>query len=160
MNPSRGECTSNTYTIYICLYIYMTFLLLAPPSDEADGESPRHCAGSALRRHHLKQAPSSSLPISSLELIDAKVYEPSTRALLGTAVHFCEVVVLKLRTNPAPSTRPGCRIQRPWKTGSWGQPSVAPWSDWSIPNPKSIHSSSSSLLLSSLELIDAKVYEP
>jgi len=29
-----------------------------------------------------------------------KVYEPSIRARLGTAAHFCEVVVLKLRTVP------------------------------------------------------------
>ena len=28
------------------------------------------------------------------------VYEPSTRALCGTASHFCEAVVLKLRTVP------------------------------------------------------------
>ena len=35
---------------------------------------------------------SSSLSLSSLELSDAKVYEPSIRALLGTASHFCEVV--------------------------------------------------------------------
>jgi len=27
-----------------------------------------------------------------------KVYEPEIRARLGTAAHFCEVVVLKLRT--------------------------------------------------------------
>ena len=32
-----------------------------------------------------------------LELLDARVYEPQIRALLGTASHFCEVVVLKLR---------------------------------------------------------------
>ena len=33
-----------------------------------------------------------SLLLSSLELSDAKVYEPELRALLGTASHFCEVV--------------------------------------------------------------------
>jgi len=38
----------------------------------------------------------SSLLLSSLELSDTQVYEPQTRALLGTASHFCEVVVLKL----------------------------------------------------------------
>jgi len=38
------------------------------------------------------QVPSSSLLLSSLELSDAKVYEPSIRARLGTAAHFCEVV--------------------------------------------------------------------
>jgi len=41
---------------------------------------------------------SSSLLLSSLELSDTKTYEPQIRALLGTASHFCEVVVLKLRT--------------------------------------------------------------
>ena len=35
---------------------------------------------------------SSSLLLSSLELSDTQVYEPSIRALLGTASHFCEVV--------------------------------------------------------------------
>jgi len=35
-----------------------------------------------------------SLLLSSLELSDRKVYEPYTRARLGTAAHFCEVVVL------------------------------------------------------------------
>ena len=37
---------------------------------------------------------------SILELSDTKVYEPQMRALLGTASPFCEVVVLKLRTEP------------------------------------------------------------
>ena len=36
----------------------------------------------------------------SLKLSDAKVYEPSIRARLGTAAHLCEVVVLTLRTRP------------------------------------------------------------
>ena len=35
-----------------------------------------------------------------VELSDTQVYEPETRALLGTDSHFCEVVVLKLRTAP------------------------------------------------------------
>ena len=43
---------------------------------------------------------SSALLLSSLELSDTQVYEPEMRALLGTASHFCEVVVLKLRTVP------------------------------------------------------------
>ena len=33
----------------------------------------------------------------SVELSDTQVYEPYTRALLGTASYFCEVLVLKLR---------------------------------------------------------------
>ena len=35
---------------------------------------------------------SSSLLLSSLELSDTPIFEPSVRALLGTASHFCEVV--------------------------------------------------------------------
>jgi len=31
----------------------------------------------------------------SLNLSDTRVYEPQIRALLGTAAHFCDVVVLK-----------------------------------------------------------------
>ena len=43
-------------------------------------------------------SPSSIL--SNLELSDTKVYELYIRALLGTASHFCEVVVSKPRTLP------------------------------------------------------------
>jgi len=43
---------------------------------------------------------SSSLLLSSLELSDTKVYEPSIRALLGTASHFCEVVAGQSTLNP------------------------------------------------------------
>jgi hypothetical protein len=32
--------------------------------------------------------------------MDTKVYEPSTRALFGTASYLCEVVVLELRSVP------------------------------------------------------------
>ena len=39
---------------------------------------------------------SSSLLPASPELSDTRVYRPDIRALLGTAAHFCEVVVLKL----------------------------------------------------------------
>jgi len=42
----------------------------------------------------------SSLLLSSLELSDTKVLSLKLRALLGTASHFCEVVVLKSRTVP------------------------------------------------------------
>ena len=38
------------------------------------------------------------LLLSNLELNDTKVYEPEIRTLLGTASHFCAVVVLKSRT--------------------------------------------------------------
>jgi len=40
---------------------------------------------------------SSSLLLSRLELSETQVYEPYIRALLGTASHFCEVVVLLTR---------------------------------------------------------------
>ena len=36
-----------------------------------------------------------------LELSDTKVYEPDIRALLGTASHYCEAVVLKSRAVPS-----------------------------------------------------------
>jgi len=45
-----------------------------------------------------EQVSSPSVLLSSLELSNTKVYEPQIRALLGTASHFCEVVVLKLIT--------------------------------------------------------------
>ena len=43
---------------------------------------------------------SSSLFLSSPELSDTKIYEPQIRALLETASHFCEAVVLKLGAVP------------------------------------------------------------
>jgi hypothetical protein len=46
---------------------------------------------------------SSSLLLLNLELSDTKVYEPSIRTLLGTASHFCELVVLKLKVRPLSS---------------------------------------------------------
>ena len=64
-------------------------------------------AASLRRRHPVIL--SASLLLSSLELSDTNVYEPYTRALLGTAAHFCQVVVLKLRTVPI-GTAPSLRI--------------------------------------------------
>ena len=63
-------------------------------------------------------APSSSLLLSSLELSRTKVYAPQIRALLGTASHCCEEVVLKLRTvpigtNATPHPVPGGASPRP-----------------------------------------------
>ena len=55
-----------------------------------------------FNRRHPAGTASSSLLLSSLELSDTKVHEPSIRALLGTASHFCEVVVLTLRTPQEP----------------------------------------------------------
>ena len=52
----------------------------------------------------LRHPSSSSLVLSSLELSDTKVYEPSIRARLGTASHFCEAVVLRSRSVPTCTT--------------------------------------------------------
>ena len=41
-----------------------------------------------------------SLQLSSLELSDTPVYEPSIRVILGTASSFCDEVVLALMTVP------------------------------------------------------------
>ena len=43
---------------------------------------------------------SSSLLLSRLKLGETQIYAPQIRALLGTASHFYEVVVLELRTVP------------------------------------------------------------
>ena len=40
---------------------------------------------------------SSVLLLSSLELRDSELYEPSIRARLGTAAHFFKIIALKLR---------------------------------------------------------------
>jgi hypothetical protein len=56
------------------------------------------------RLNSLWDSVSSSLSLSSLDLSDTHVYAPGKRALLGTASHFCEVLVLKLRTAPNRST--------------------------------------------------------
>jgi len=49
-----------------------------------------------FRERTLQSATPAALLAKYLELSDAKVYGPYTRALLGTASHFCEVAVLKL----------------------------------------------------------------
>ena len=58
----------------------------------------------------------SSLLFSSLELSDAQVYEPQTRALPGTGSNCCEVVVLKTtkrsRRGPRVTVR-ACGIGKP-----------------------------------------------
>jgi len=59
------------------------------------------------RALRVRREKSSSLLLSSLELSDTKVYAPQMRARLGTAAHFCEVVILKLRTAPIGSPRRG-----------------------------------------------------
>ena len=57
---------------------------------------PRDSQG-LISRIFWKEAFFSSLFRPSLELSDTKVCGPYIRARLGTAAHFCEVVVLKLR---------------------------------------------------------------
>ena len=62
---------------------------------------------------------SDSLLLSSLEMSDTDVYEPSIRARLGTAAHFCQVLVLKLPILARSQTslllcrleREGCNLQ-------------------------------------------------
>jgi len=67
---------------------------------------------------------SSSLLLSSLQLSDAKVYEPEIRALLGTAAHFCEVAVLMgvrpIMFDPSPSDEPGASCSEQTRSGCGG----------------------------------------
>ena len=76
-----------------------------------------------------------------------EVYEPQTRALLGTASHFCKIVVPKLKTVPI-GTALSLIILRVIRRGPASS------------DLRGGHLLSSSLLLSSLELSDTKVYEP
>ena len=56
------------------------------------------CAGHGSGLVRIPVSSYCSLLLSSLELNEAKVYEPEIRSLLGSSAHFCNVVVLKLRT--------------------------------------------------------------
>ena len=47
--------------------------------------------------HRVGRTLISSVLLSSSELSDTQVYEPYIRAIIGTASHFCKVVVLNLR---------------------------------------------------------------
>ena len=63
----------------------------------------------------LRQPSSSVLLLSSLEMSDTHVYEPLIRTLLGTASHFCEEVVLELRTPATTSVhRQPAQCNVPW----------------------------------------------
>jgi len=71
------------------------------PSSQVQTEGAGPSAGpgareAAPRRRLPCRGPSSSLLLSSLELIDTNVYESQIRARLGTAAHFCEVVEVPL----------------------------------------------------------------
>ena len=57
---------------------------------------------------------SSSLLLSSLELSDTKVYEPEIRARLGTAAHFCKVVVLRGSPGASGAPPPGHLWRDKW----------------------------------------------
>ena len=78
-----------------------------------------------------------------LELRDTKVYEPGTRALLGTASHFCEAVVLESRTVPSGTALGSRSGALRWRT-----------------HVAAVASYFSSLLLSSLVLSDSTIFEP
>ena len=84
-----------------------------------DALNKRFGAGQAL-----SSSSSSSLLLSSLELSDTRGYEPYIRALLGTASHFCEAIVLKLRTVPI-GTALSLRILRASWTMWWKMPSAS-----------------------------------
>ena len=71
--------------------------LRASASAFLDSFSALACGDGTLRDADDEPTVSSSLLLSSLELSDTQVYEPQIRALLGTASHFCKVVVLKLK---------------------------------------------------------------
>ena len=69
---------------------------------EEEEEEEDHSRPSAKHPVQILAFQASSLSLlSSLELSDTKIYEPSIRALLETAAHLCEVAVLELRT-PSP----------------------------------------------------------
>ena len=94
-------CTSVSYERYTPLRL---FLMSDVPLYARPGRTPRvrHREGGHVQRAaHLLS--SSSLLLSSLESSDTKVYEPSLRARLGTASHFCEVVVLEFSISWPPT---------------------------------------------------------
>ena len=62
------------------------------------GNTQKASTPNGLRVSSIRCSSSASSLLYSLEWSDTKVYEPSIRALLGTAPQFCEVVVLKSRT--------------------------------------------------------------
>ena len=84
---ARAEDAQGTPT-YITKYTSIQSSIL--------GISPSILAHKDKTRGSARYSPLLSLLLSSLELSDTQVYEPKIRALLGTASHFCEVVVLKL----------------------------------------------------------------
>ena len=75
------------YTCHTTLYTYLTIVYLTTGPARASQE-----------QNGPDRSSSSFLILSSLELSNTK--EPQIGALLGTASHFCEVVVLKSRSVP------------------------------------------------------------
>ena len=103
---------------------------------------PSKFGGNEILVIHRVVSSSSSLLLLSLELSDTTIYEPQIRALLGTASHFCEAVVVSPQAIP----------RKIWQVC------------WETPTPRVVQVPlpplSLSLLLSSLELNDTQVYEP
>jgi len=111
---------------------------------------------------------SSYLLLSRLELSDTRVYEPLVRALLGSDSHFCEVVVraVRLRRGLRNVPQPLYRTPTPIPHHPTLLHTLA---SYNIAYRNTPHCGilqlptlyfSSSLLLSSLELSDTKVYGP
>ena len=80
------------------------------------------------RKFAQSHSSSASSLLSSLELSDTNVYEPKILAPLGTALHFCEVVVLKLGIHslwadsfPEPSLLPASKLM-----GVFREPNMPP----------------------------------
>jgi len=81
-----------------------------------------------------------------------KVYAPYIRARLGTASHFCEVVVLKLRTVPIGTALGILRVIRRGAHAMYKP---------TFPFPQvMIDETTMEAGRSSLELSDTQVYEP
>ena len=58
------------------------------------------CETKALDAGGVARLSASSTSLTSLQLIDTKVYESLIRALLGIAARFCAVIALKSRAVP------------------------------------------------------------
>ena len=100
MTPKPRECSLRDFVRHTAC-VYCRFMSPKPRSSH-DADTKRRVVTRMLTPNHTVSWSRavllfSSLLLSSLELSDTKVYEPEIGALLGTASHFCEVVVLKLK---------------------------------------------------------------
>ena len=95
------------YTIEVCEY--EKWLILKPGSGRVCLMCAECTRGRRIRDMDCSARPftgsSSSSLLLILEMSETKVYEPQIRALLGTATHFCAVLVFKSRR---------CRFSRRW----------------------------------------------